>query len=214
MPPPIVPGTISEKTVELNFTLELVNYLSVRSGRSCFAWGPTLRQEANWGFDAAIGLSGRFIYIQYKKATVEGPGYVYPLNRTTARDQHSRLLQLESMGVSSWYLLPKFTTLNEIAAGRRRLLTRPNSTWIKPSQIPVPNGGTGHHDLHIHPTRTWLTSDPIEMSEPEDWNAFDVVNGGTPLENGNSQRWEEMFQKVFRDAPDAADGGALMFAAN
>jgi hypothetical protein len=212
LPAAAAPGTISEKTVELNFTLELVNHLSRAIGRPCIAWGPTLRQEANWGFDAGIGSAGSFVYLQFKKAYDEAPGHRYQLNRTKAQDQHAKLLALESAGCGVWYLLPKFTTLTYMALYRRRLLVSPHSIWFRPSALPVPNGGVGHHDLHVHPGRVWLTSEPVDVSMPENENPADRIRrSATPINPETTERWSRLFLEIFGEDQDAADGTAFVF---
>jgi hypothetical protein len=206
------PSEISEKTVELNLSIEIVNFLFSRQNRPAFAWGPTLRQEARWGFDAAYGLQGQFIYVQFKRAHSEGPGHLFQLNRTTARDQHQKLQTLEASGLSVRYALPRFTTMAHIEMHRRRLLLPQHTAWLRPSQIPMPNSGVGHHDLHIHPTRRWLTSDPIELSSEDD-NPF---LGGNPddftwLERGTSERWAMVFEKIFGNDEEATRNAAILF---
>lgn len=203
---------ISEKTVELNLSIEIANFLFSQHGRPAFAWGPTLRQEARWGFDAAYGLQGRFIYIQYKRAYTESPGHLFHLNRTAAKDQHRKLQLLESSGVAVRYALPRFTTLGHIEAHRRRLLLPPHTAWLKPSQINMPNGGIGHHDLHIHPGRRWLTSDPVELGTDDD-NPFlgSSMDEFTELEEGGNDRWASVFEKIFGDDEDSTRDASIVF---
>ena len=205
-------ATISEKTVELNLSIEIANFLFARHRRPAFAWGPTLREEARWGFDAAYGLQGRFIYIQFKRAYPEGAGHLFHLNRTKARDQHQKLQALELAGVAVRYALPRFTTMHHIERYRRRLLIPPHTAWLRPSQIPVPNAGVGHHDLHIHRHRRWLTSDPVEMDSGDD-NPF---LGGraeeyTAFDDGGAEHWAQIFEKVFGDDRDSTRGASLIF---
>ena len=129
----VAPGIISEKTVELNLSIEIANFLYSRHGRPAFAWGPTLRQEARWGFDAAYGINGRFIYVQFKRAHDEAPGHRFELNRTAARDQHRKLQLLEASGVAVRYGLPRFRrcctsrTTVEVSSCRAHRLDTPVS---------------------------------------------------------------------------------------
>ena len=208
----VEPESISEKTVELNLTVEVVNRLSFMFNYPAFAWGPTLRQEARWGFDAATGVSGRFIYLQFKRAYVDGAGHVFQLNRTAAKDQHKKLLALEAAGCAVRYALPRFTTLSFIASNRRRLLVPPRTAWIAPSQVPMPNGGIGHDDLHIHPGRRWLTSDPIDFDDfDDDPISQRILVALTPFSRDNSGYWADQFDKIFGDDPEGVRGGAIMF---
>lgn len=205
-------ATISEKTVELNLTIEIVNYMSHMRNYAVFAWGPTLRQEASFGFDAAYGLKGHFIYIQYKRANVEGSGHLFHLNRTSSQDQHKKLLSLEANGVAVRYALPRFTTLGYVETNRRRLLVPPHTAWLRPSQIQMPNGGVGHHDLHIHANRRWLTSDPIELDAPDDNPFLDSkLERLSFLSDNNIEKWSAIFSEIFGDDEEVTQNAAIIF---
>lgn len=206
----VAPGIISEKTVELNLSIEIANFLYSRHGRPAFAWGPTLRQEARWGFDAAYGINGRFIYVQFKRAHDEAPGHRFELNRTANRDQHRKLQLLEASGVAVRYGLPRFTSLQHIQNYRRGLLVPPHTAWIRPSRITMPNGGVGHHDLHVHPSRRWLASEPVELGA-EDENPFlGDLGQFTSFEDGDAERWAAVFEKVFGEDDEATAGAAII----
>ena len=56
---------VSEKTLELNFCTQFSEH--VRS-RHILWFGPTQRQEAQWGFDASSKLGGQLIIFQFKAA--------------------------------------------------------------------------------------------------------------------------------------------------
>lgn len=73
----------------------------------------------------------------------------------------------------------------------------------------MPNGGVGHHDLHVHPTRRWLTSEPVELGS-EDENPFlGDIGQLTSFEDGDAERWAAVFEKVFGE-DDAATAGAAI----
>jgi hypothetical protein len=146
---------ISEKTVELNITTELVNWLYVVTDVRPYILAPSQRQEGTLGFDATIGFptTGRPFLLQYKRAEykVRTNEYVYHLNHNTTQDQHLRLFVLELLGWDVYYALPKFHLPNEVVANRQHLL--PMTLFIKPSSM-IPTGGnmTGHHDVRYNAT--------------------------------------------------------------
>lgn len=161
---------ISEKTVELNLTTELMNWMW-KVHRSTFtAIAPSQRQEARLGYDVSVVGKGHGFFIQYKRAHLKGTEYIFDLNRTSAQDQHRKLCDLENTGVPVFYAFPVFTTVGEVIAFRRNLLF--HTLWIRPNAIPVPGGSVGHHEVHYEATtgRHWVTSnEEIEFSpEQED----------------------------------------------
>ena len=197
--PTSLAAPISEKTVELNLTVEIVNFIYSKTGRRSFAWGPTLQQEANFGFDCAYNASGRFFFVQYKRAYDEPGGHLFHLNYTTKEDQHQRLCNLESTGCATYYLLPRFTSVAHLAAHRGHLLLPPHTRFMLPSAIPIPRG-IGKHDLHIHGSRIWLTSDPIEIDDQSAQGFPDrLLEESTPFHVGDAERWGSIFSKVFGD---------------
>jgi len=127
---------ISEKTVELNLTTELLNYLGGLTNQVHYVLAPSQQQEGKLGYDAAIHNSGGAIYIQYKRAYVNRSVWSWHINYTSSHDQHSKLLQLESGGGLVFYAFPYFNTPKDIATKRRRLLLQ--TFWFKPSGISIP----------------------------------------------------------------------------
>lgn len=142
--------------------------MSGQVGRRCYAIGPTLQQEARWGIDGAIGRAARFMFIQFKRAIPERGGYRYELNRTKQKDQHEKLCKLEDAGWLVRYAFPLFHELTHIAANRGWLLTRGHMAWYRPKQLPIRRGTVGHHDMHIHGRRCFVTTQPVEAPQPED----------------------------------------------
>jgi hypothetical protein len=147
---------ISEKTVELNLTTELVNWLFYTTRIRPYILAPSQQQEGFWGFDTSIGFpGGTGILIQYKRAYVNRlPVYRFHLNRTKKRDQHLRLQILESTGFPVYYAFPIFHMPAEIIGNRRRLLLR--TEFVRPSRIRPIGGPTGHHEVqHNAATGQW-----------------------------------------------------------
>jgi len=157
---------ISEKTVELNLTTELINWFSITTGRVHYALAPSQRMEGIFGFDTAILAYGTGILIQYKRAYVEGTIWTWHLNRTTRQDQHLRLQIIERQGVPVLYALPNFHTPSEIATFRRHLLVL--TFWFPPSYINPPGGPIGHHEVNYDASngRWWVSSDNISDIKP------------------------------------------------
>lgn len=159
--------SLNEKTVELNLTTELLNWLWKVTGVNHCAFGLTQQQEAQWGVDVAACGGNTGVFIQFKRAHVSGSIWQWPLNRTAGRDQHAKLQQLEGRGCNVFYALPYFDTGTALVENRRRLLLR--TFWIRPSQINPSGGPTGHHDVQYDETsRRWTvhSSGPTDLPDP------------------------------------------------
>ena len=144
---------ISEKTVELNLTTELVNWLFYHTGIRPYILAPSQRDEGTLGFDTSITIPtfGRPFLIQYKRAKLLQNGeYKYKINDTANQDQHNRLLFFERQGFFVFYALPIFTTSNEVISYRRRLLKI--TAFRAPSSILLPGGPIGKHSVYYNPT--------------------------------------------------------------
>lgn len=157
---------ISEKTVELNLTTELINWFSIITGKVHYALAPSQRMEGIFGFDTAILANGTGILIQYKRAYVNGTIWTWHLNRTTRQDQHLRLQIIERLGVPVFYALPNFHTPSEIETYRKHLLVL--TFWFRPSYINTPGGSIGHHEVNYDASsgRWWVSSDNISDIKP------------------------------------------------
>jgi hypothetical protein len=181
---------ISEKTVELNLTTELVNFLYVITGVRPYILAPSQTQEGVLGFDTSIGFpgTGRPYLIQYKRAEyrVRTNEYLYHLNHTNRQDQHLRLYILERMGWDVFYALPLFHTPTHVITNRRRLL--PLTLYLKPSWM-IPVGGipsmVGHHEVRHNLTTGVTTIYSEEGSEIN--NKFDFFDFVRML-NSNSDK--------------------------
>jgi len=169
---------ISEKTVELNLTTELLNWLWVVTQRTHFVIGPTQREEARLGYDAGFYGSGPGLLIQFKKAHVTGSKFKWELNRTKLKDQHERLQRLEASGIPVFYAFPRFHRVREVASGRRQLLTK--TFWFRPSAIQAPGGPRGHHEvLFDSAAKTWKVSSPDPVPIPNPTSLDEVVSSIT-----------------------------------
>jgi hypothetical protein len=142
---------ISEKTVELNITTELVNwYFSEWSVRP-FILAPSQPKEATLGYDVQIGtISGKSLFIQYKRAEKDAVGFAFHLNRTAKKDQLALLKNLEAKGAKVVYALPLFCEEAEVKKYRRFLL--PHMLFIRPSKICPKGGDIGEHTIKYDTT--------------------------------------------------------------
>jgi hypothetical protein len=197
---------ISEKTVELNLTTEFMNWMWKVHGTTYTAIAPSQRQEARLGFDVSIRASGYAFFIQYKRAHRNGTVYSYQLNRTSAKDQHRKLCDLERTGVPDFYALPQFATVGEVMGYRRQLLI--HTLWLRPSAIPIPGGGIGHHDVHYDEftRRYWVTSKQEIPFNPKEsgLEVFDKVLEYQGIID-NFLESQIAFNKIFLGSKDGAN---------
>lgn len=156
---------ISEKTVELNITTELVNWLFHVTEVRPYILAPSQVVEGRLGFDVTIGYPGigTPFLLQYKRAEFRAGTneYVYHLNRNASRDQHLRLYVLEQLGWEVFYVLPLFHLPADVVRDRQHLL--PRTLYLRPSWM-VPSDGslTGFHDVRYN-----LTSGKITIHSDE-----------------------------------------------
>jgi hypothetical protein len=133
-----------------------------RTGRVHFAIAPSQRLEAKVPIDAQITSAfGGGVLIQYKRAYVSGHRWTWHLNRTAGRDQHRRLQRMQQRGFSVFYAFPFFSTIEDLARYRRRLL-RHHTFLFRPLGIRPLGGPTGHHDVTYD-----LAADRWTVSSPE-----------------------------------------------
>lgn len=202
---------ISEKTVELNITTELVNWLYSMTTVRPYILAPSQRQEGTLGFDATIGFpnSGRPFLLQYKRAEyrVTTTEYLYHLNRNVSQDQHLRLYILELLGWDVFYALPKFHLPNEVISNRQHLL--PMTLYLKPSSM-IPIGGmTGHHEVRYNVTTGSITIHSEEGTPIEDTythhNILELFRGN---ETGSKtlERFIKEFNSVFANSRPFSSG--------
>lgn len=182
---------LTEKSVELNLTSEILNHLARRYGRSFYALGPSMRAEDRLGFDVSVRAPGQALLIQYKRAYELSSGHLeWRLNRTSKQDQHEKLQLLEARGLRVFYAFPRFTTAQQLSAHRYRLLLQ--TFWRRPLSLQPSAGPRGHHEVRWHPVSgTWvlLSDDPVPVREPPtEW--FDVFNAY--FDRGDGSSYEDL----------------------
>ena len=193
---------ISEKTVELNLTTEMVNCTYSVTKQRPYILAPSQTAEATLGFDVSVGtLTGVPCLIQYKRAEYKKRKneYVYHLNKTSKQDQHLRLYTLELMGWNVYYALPIFYTIDEVIINRQRLL--PMTIYIKPSSmIPIGGNMSGKHKVVYNPSANTInihSEEGSEINERFDFN--DIINVINTTEKSSEimNRFLKDFNQVF-----------------
>ncbi|MBR09190.1 MAG: hypothetical protein CMP48_16095 [Rickettsiales bacterium] len=191
---------ISEKTVELNLTTELVNWNFHITGTRPYILAPSQRQEGKLGFDVSIGYPGSNpTLIQYKRAYhKKRKGELeFHLNRNTNQDQHLRLFILELLGHDVFYALPLFYQPSDVIRFRRRLLVR--TLFLKPSWI-IPVGGlTGHHEIKYNLKTKKLTVFSEEGKEIDRFFDFFDFAREVELRLLDRQRGENRIERFLTD---------------
>lgn len=193
---------ISEKTVELNLTTELVNYMYTVTKIRPYILAPSQSQEGTCGFDTSIGYPsiGRPYLLQYKRAEYRSQRneYLYHLNRTSKQDQHLRLYALELKGWDVFYALPLFHTPTQVINERQHLL--PKTLYLKPSWM-IPVGGVpamvGHHEVRYNVSTGVIT---IHSDEGNEINqSFDFFDLARQLNNKYSDQDEGLVSRFLND---------------
>jgi hypothetical protein len=175
---------ISEKTVELNVTAELLNWLRSVTGVTHTAIGPSLAQEGIGGYDVSFhGSATSAALVQFKRAYVTGQIWTWHLNRTAHKDQHARLQFLESKGYPVFYAFPHFATAAQLVAGRRGFVT--STFWYPPSYIQPAGGSLGHHNVtYNEATGAWQVNSSNIVNLPPPLRIRDVIHA---MEDPKSQ---------------------------
>lgn len=187
---------ISEKTVELNLTTELLNWMWKVHRITFCSIAPSQQEEAKLGFDTAIVGKGHAYLIQYKRAYVKGNVWTYHLNRNTNKDQHLKLQQLATLGFPVYYAFPFFHTPTQVMMLRRQLLMY--TFWVPPLLINPIGGPTGHHDaIFDSSTNRWtVKSEETEFERPMNFDIFASTLAPNLTQN-NIKEMMEAYNKIF-----------------
>lgn len=210
---------ITEKTVELNVSRTVVEKMRRTHRINAYAIGASQAQEAQLGYDVLM-TDGLWCggYIQYKRLHVIGGIHRWNLNRTTHKDQHSLLLQLEANGFPVFYCFPKFDS--EVAL---RQWTPPSLWsqvwWVRPSSIQVPTPVNAHHHVtHDPATGQWQVFSDVGKEftpEPADFLGVETQLLGLDIETHSLARLKEVTRELLdarwsdiTSRSDASKGGA------
>ena len=144
---------LTEKTIELNVTAELLSVVWGRTHRAPIATGLSLKDEPRFSYDFRIDLAGRPFFIQFKRAYRTGHEFHYRINFNKEVDQHDRLLIFERFGFGVAYCLPMFDDMPTLGLNRVKLLDPQSTLWIRPSNLKFSPNYFGHHNV-IYDTKT------------------------------------------------------------
>lgn len=143
---------------------------------------PTLRAEAQLGWDVRFPVNGRSFFLQFKvadaltRATAAewsdygAPYYRFPLHRLSRSDQHNRLRTLAATEPFVFYVAPRFHTLFEFNQSYRKTNVAPDSVWIPLSSLPAVTDDLQHH-------LTYRTGTDVRFASPESEPVGKAVSG-------------------------------------
>ena len=151
---------LNEKTLELNVSTEFLNICRQYDPKA-FMFGTTLKQESRLGYDSTVLGSlpqfWRTSVFQFKRAlskriTPLGDEYTFHVNNNGNRDQHI-FLYLMSGGrhLTALYVLPLFTTLNDVSNQAPQLLGQ--TVYADAADIPPWIVDNAPHTLLVYPTQ-------------------------------------------------------------
>lgn len=165
--------TISEFSYGFLVTHELLH--GVAHGVSIAPIFPSLRDEADLGYDVKIGPSDRLLFLQFKLSEylernnareadeIALPYYRMALYPARHSNQHEALLSLNEGGELVYYAVPRFHTEEEMddAFSNNSVLQR--SAFFTPIEIgPLPDGDN-HYVVFNHSQNAKLCSSPKEI---------------------------------------------------
>jgi hypothetical protein len=197
------PTRLSEKTLELNFCSQ-----ATRAYPSNVVWfGLTQRQEALWGFDAAMEMGGRLLIFQFKAST-----RVLQSGARQFQAPHEQMENLRrrpgSAMRSVFYVFPMLGELAEFRAVRGDVL---GNSWlldvtdIPPLGRPRRRDGAlrraGAHYVDVDPPQATIHSDPVD---PPVLNARQFFQDGAGGADGLYEDVVGAFRRMkFRNAAGA-----------
>jgi len=151
--------SVNEKTLELNITHEILRIIH-RFDPHAFAFGTTLRQERQGGYDSRVlsSLPGfwRTAVFQYKRPYESEPNqqgditYWFHINNNTYSDQHQMLQHLSGGAHNvAFYVFPAFIDLTELRRHTPHLLDR--TFVVDAMDIPLGLVGNNPHNVELIP---------------------------------------------------------------
>lgn len=155
---------ISEKTLELSFCSQLVQYLGLVDS---IWFGLTQRQERELGFDACSRINGRLVIFQFKASNK----IIYQHTRHRQRRftiPHRQLESLQKLANNFrrcvYYVFPDIGNTLELSRDRNLV----SQTWLMdvsriPYPFPAPINRVANHYAYIDPPHCELRSKPSEI---------------------------------------------------
>ena len=155
---------ISEKTLELSFCSQLVQYLGLVDS---IWFGLTQRQERELGFDACSRINGRLVIFQFKASNK----IIYRHIRHRQRRftiPHRQLESLQEVANSFrrcvYYVFPDIGNTLELSRNRNLI----SQTWLLDVSrisypLPAPTNRAANHYAYISPPYCELRSKPSEI---------------------------------------------------
>jgi hypothetical protein len=155
-----LPKLVSEKTLELNLSAELLQRTRRRAPfGQAYLIGMTQAQEHLNGVDAAVMSMGVMLgAIQFKAPLHPGPDahYWFALEGTQLANLQS--LEARFPGRVAYYL-PRINTPNDLRSHSPAFLAQTNS-------LAVAGIAPGSHKARAEPGRVFLRSEPVEVESP------------------------------------------------
>ncbi len=144
---------------------------------------PTLRDEAQLGWDVRFPLVGRPLFLQFKvaealtRASAAEWGYYnalyyrFPLHRISRSNQHNRLRNLALIEPFVFYVAPRFYRLEEFTERYTHIAVTQESAWIPLSRLPSINDDLQHFI-------TYRTGLDVRFASPESKPIGETFDGG------------------------------------
>ncbi|MGA8222432.1 MAG: hypothetical protein WB780_12320 [Candidatus Acidiferrales bacterium] len=149
---------------------------------------PTLREEAELGWDMRFPIVGASMFVQFKVADVltrasaaewnfyNASYYRFPMHRLSKSDQHNRLRSLATEQPLVFYVAPRFSRLHEFNQWYVSDSVIQESAWIPLLSLPTISDDQQHHISYRTGTDVLFASpkaEPIrETFSGEGWATY------------------------------------------
>lgn len=165
----------NESTYGMYLTYEIQKWLYIQGDLDGIALQPTLRDEADLGYDTAIPRSWGMLYLQFKMpryirrsngneyGTFREPYFRFSVKTditSNGKIQHNLLFELESRGESVFYAAPAFLTIDEITQYAWNDGMYTNSVFPRPSDLGRVDPGSKHCFAYTSGRKVHAFSEP------------------------------------------------------
>lgn len=176
---------VSEKTLELNISSELLGLIRKKSGcKKAFWIGMKQKQEARNGIDELIANvpKGRHLALQFKSPRQNpknGPGYYLSIND----NQNNNLLRLSKNHRDSvFYVFPAYNTFQKMDNFSPNLMNETYFMRVADTRsLPAASNKNGRHKVHFEsdppgsiPTTATIYSNPFNIKLLKADNLFQI----------------------------------------